>query len=147
MTWQDVLDLVSAPIQSDARMLEQKTEESVYDILQRENHYYTKQRLEVAGVCREDIPPIIEALEKLQPKFQRCYQPIGAITYMGNEPTEYIHMFYQSAVILVDVPRVCSGSRNSVQCNTASQSVSTRLMKTVFWNKAQVVDITSNTGP
>jgi len=90
--------------------------------------------LKEAGACKQDIPAIMEALKKLQPKYRRVYRPVGAITYWGNEPTNDIHMCYQSAVILVDVPCLRSGSRNMTQLSSAFWSVSTRL-ETVFWNK------------
>ena len=95
------------------------------------NNYHLRN----AGVREQDIPPIREALKKLQPKYRRVYRPIGAITYWGNESTDDILMCYQSAVILVDVPSLRSGSRNMTQRNTAPWSVSTRL-ETVFWKKA-----------
>ena len=109
--------------------------QSIYDVLQWGCVQTFNYSLKAAGVREQDIPLIIEALSKLQPKYRRVYQPIGAITYRGNDLTEDIHMCYQSAVILVDVPSLRSGSRNMTQLCTAFWSVSTRL-ETVFWNKA-----------
>ena len=135
VTWQDVLKLVSVPIEFDATTLERKVRNSVYDMLQWERVEVNDYCLKVAGVRKQDIPPIIEALKKLQPKYRRVYQPIGAITYRGNDLTEVVHMCYQSAAILVDVPCLHSGSHDMTQLSTAFWSVSTRL-ETVFWNKA-----------
>lgn len=135
VTWQDVLDLVPVPIQTNAAMLEQNMHwKSVYDKLQWEYLPVDEYKLKAAGVCKQDIPPIIEALQKLQHKYRRVYQPIGAITYTGNEPTADIHMCYQSAVILVDVPCfVGCGPLNRAQYIT--MPTNTRLTKTLFWNK------------
>ena len=135
VTWQDVLDLVSVPTEVDATILQQKVKDSLYDMLQWEYLEVNDYHLRNAGVREQDIPPIREALKKLQPKYRRVYRPIGAITYWGNESTDDILMCYQSAVILVDVPSLRSGSRNMTQRNTAPWSVSTRL-ETVFWKKA-----------
>ena len=134
VTWQDVLDLVPVPIQTNAAMLERKIHwKSVYDMLQWEYLPIDDYKLQSAGVCKQDIPPIIEALEKLQRKYRRVYQPVGAVTYTGNEPTTDIHMCYQSAVILVDVPCLGLGPWNRAQYNTVPTN--TRLTKTIFWNK------------
>ena len=138
VTWQDVIDLVSVPIQTDATMLEQKMKTSVYDMLQFEYLPVHESDLREAGVQTQDIQPIIEALKKLQPKHKRVKQPVGAITYTGNEPTDNIHMCYQSAIILVNVPRLVSSScKSTVQRDIAPSSTGTRLTKTVFWNKAK----------
>ena len=136
VTWQEVLDLVSVPVETDATMLERQMKQSIYDMLQWEYVHIFDYELKAAGACKQDIPAIMEALSKLQPKYRRVYRPIGAITYWGNEPTNDIRMCYQSAVILMDVPCLRSGSRNMTQLNTAPWSVSTRLSETVFWNKA-----------
>ena len=135
VTWQEVLDFVSVPVETDATMLEQQMKQSIYDMLQWGNVQTFNYSLKAAGVREQDIPPIIEALKKLQPKYRRVYQPIGAITYRGNDLTEVVHMCYQSAAILVDVPCLHSGSHDMTQLSTAFWSVSTRL-ETVFWNKA-----------
>lgn len=138
VTWQDVIDLVSVPIQTDATMLERKMKTSLYDMLQFNYLSVHNSDLREAGVQTQDIEPIIEALKKLQPKYKRVKQPVGAITYTGNEPTDYIYMCYQSAIILVDVPRlVSSSSKSIVQRDIAPLSTGTGLNKSVFWNKAK----------
>ena len=135
VTWQDVLDLVSVPIQTDATMLKRNMKSSVYDVLQYDYLQMYDGVLRTAGVREQDIQPIIGALEKLQQKHRRVYHPVGAFTYWGNDPSDDIHMCYQSAVILVDIPRMISGSRSTTQHNTGRWSASTKLTKPVFWEK------------
>ena len=104
-TWQDVLKQISNPIETTAEMLERIHQlEPVYDILQSEYLKFCDYHFKSAEINGEDIPLIMDALKKLQPKYRRVHHPVGAITYMGNEPTDDIHVCYQSAIILVDVP-------------------------------------------
>ena len=104
--WQDVLKQISSPITTTAEMLERIYQlEPVYDILQSNYLSFYDHRFKSAKIKEEDIPLIMDALKKLQPKYKRIYHPVGAITYMGNEPIDDIRVCYQSAVILVDVPR------------------------------------------
>ena len=108
------------------------------------NNYHLRN----AGVREQDIPPIREALKKLQPKYQHVYQPVGAITYWGNEPTDDILMCYQSAAILVDVPCLCSGSRSTTRHNTIHPGqCAQNLQKLSSGTNLQIGIITSDTRP
>ena len=92
VTWQDVLDLVSVPIQTDATMLKRNMKSSVYDILQYEYLRMFDYSFREAGVREQDILPIIDALKKLQQKHRHVCQPVGAFT--SGEMTQLMTSVY-----------------------------------------------------
>ena len=140
-TWQDVLKQISNPIKTTADMLERDHQlEPVYKILQSEYLTFYEYRFKSVNINEDDIPLIIDALKKLQPKYKRIYRPIGAFTYMGNEPINDIHVSYQSAIILVDVPHwVNRSSSHRIQSPYADRwrmsRASTDTKNVLFWSK------------
>ena len=87
-SWSAVFSLIRAPIKATPKMLEES------------DAYMSKDSLQKAGVCKEDIPVILNACKKLQCSNQQKCPSLGCILYSYNQEYEV----YQSAAILIEVP-------------------------------------------
>jgi hypothetical protein len=102
MTWSSVFEFIKTPVRVSAEMLE---EAGV-----RINDYMHSSSLEKAGVCKKDIPILLDAYDKLQRSRRQKNPTLGAYAYYGNEASA--HNVYQTAFVLIEVPPWGDSPRN-----------------------------------
>ena len=72
-SWSPVFNLIRAPIKTTPEMLEEA------------DAYKSEGSLQEAGVCKEDIPVILDACKQLECSDQQKNPSIGEFGYYGNE--------------------------------------------------------------
>ena len=90
LTWSSVFDFIKTPVRASAEMLEEA------DVCM------DAYSLEEAGVCKEDIPIILDACKKLRRSLRQKKPVLGTYAFYGNEASA--ENVYQSAFVLIEVP-------------------------------------------
>jgi hypothetical protein len=89
ITWSSVYNFIKTPVRASAEMLE----EADVDM--------DASSLEKAGVCKEDIPILLDACDKLRCSLRQKNPTLGTYSYYGKADAYNV---YQTAFILIEVP-------------------------------------------
>ena len=92
LTWSSVFNFINTPVRASAEMLEKA------------NAYMDASSLEEAGVCKEEIPIILDAYDKLLCTFRQKNPMLGAYVYVYYGDVANALSVYQSAFVLIEVP-------------------------------------------
>jgi hypothetical protein len=92
IAWSSVFNLIETPVKASAEMLEEA------------NAYMYVSSLEKAGVCKEDIPIILDACDKLQSSHQQKNPTLGVIAAITCIKESIAYNVCQSAYVLIEVP-------------------------------------------
>ena len=92
LTWSSVFDFIKTPVRASAEMLEEA--DACMDA----------SSLEEAGVCKEEIPIILNACDKLLCSFRQKKPMLGTYVYVYYGNLANAHSVYQSAFVLIEVP-------------------------------------------